>query len=236
MDVEGHLANCFWVDARYRIAYKNFGDVVIFYPTYLTNRYKMSFVPFTGVNNHHQSILFGCALLWDETQETFEWLLRTWQEAMFGVMPHTIITDQDAAITNAVANVFPNCAHHFCMWHIEKKIPEYLSHVYYDFDDFKTKFSKCLHGTTTPEEFEATWIDIMKNNNLEENSWLQRIYAIREKWIPTYVRRNFCAGMSTTQRGESMNNFFKDYLNSSTPMSVFVAQYDKAIDARDMIK
>lgn len=31
--------------------------------TYLTNRYSMPFVPFTGVNNHHQSIMFGCALL-----------------------------------------------------------------------------------------------------------------------------------------------------------------------------
>ncbi|XP_049374825.1 protein FAR1-RELATED SEQUENCE 1-like [Solanum verrucosum] len=38
--------------------------------------------------------------------------------------------------------------------------------------------------------------------------------------------------MSTSQRSESMNKFFKDYLNSSTPMSVFVVQYDKAIDAR----
>ncbi|PHT87839.1 hypothetical protein T459_09945 [Capsicum annuum] len=72
MDVDGRLANCFWVDARSRIAYKNFGEVVVFDPTYLTNKYKMTFVPFTGVNNHHQSILFGCALLWDETQDTFE--------------------------------------------------------------------------------------------------------------------------------------------------------------------
>ncbi|XP_049374048.1 protein FAR1-RELATED SEQUENCE 5-like [Solanum verrucosum] len=38
--------------------------------------------------------------------------------------------------------------------------------------------------------------------------------------------------MSTSQRSESMNKFFKDYLNSSTPMSIFVVQYDKAIDAR----
>ncbi|KAL3532061.1 hypothetical protein ACH5RR_005582 [Cinchona calisaya] len=38
--------------------------------------------------------------------------------------------------------------------------------------------------------------------------------------------------MSTTQRNESMNKFFKDYLNSSTPMSKFVVQYDKAIEAR----
>ncbi|KAM3252772.1 protein FAR1-RELATED SEQUENCE 5-like [Capsicum annuum] len=115
MDVEGHLGNYFWIDARSRVAYKNFGDVVLFDPAYLTNKYKMPFIPFIGVNNYFQSILFGCAFLWDETEETFRWLLHTWQEAMFGVVPRTIITDQDAAITNVVAKVFSNSAHHFCM-------------------------------------------------------------------------------------------------------------------------
>ncbi|KAG5612502.1 hypothetical protein H5410_023783, partial [Solanum commersonii] len=133
------------------------------------------------------------------------------------------ILDPPLAITNAVAKLTMNTpsAHHFCIWHIEKKIPEYLSHVFHEFDDFTSEFSKCLHCTTTPEEFETAWIDIMK-----------MIYAIREKWIPAYVQTTFYAGMSTTQRSESMNKYFKDYLNSSTPMSVFVTQYDKVIDAR----
>lgn len=124
MEVDMQLANCFWVDSRSRMAYKYFGDVVTFDPTYLTNRYKMPFVPFTGVNHHQQSILFGCALLWDETEESFVWLLNTWLEVMSGVCPKTIITDQNAAITNAVAKVFPEVNHHYCMWHILKKVPE----------------------------------------------------------------------------------------------------------------
>lgn len=71
IDTEGRLAICFWVDSRSKMAYKYFGDVVTFDLTYLTNKYKMPFVPFTGVNHHQQSILFGCALLWDETIESF---------------------------------------------------------------------------------------------------------------------------------------------------------------------
>ena len=49
----------------------------------------------------------------------------------------------------------------------------------------------------------------------------------REKWIPAYLRRSFCAVMSTTQRSESMNKFFKGYVCSSTMISDFVHQYER---------
>jgi len=107
VDVEGKLANCFWVDSRSRMTYKYFGDVVTFDQTYLTNKYKMSFAPFIGVNHHQQSILFGCALLWDEIEESVVWLVSTWLETMDGFSPNTIITDQDTSISNVVAKFFP---------------------------------------------------------------------------------------------------------------------------------
>ncbi|XP_022853627.1 protein FAR1-RELATED SEQUENCE 5-like [Olea europaea var. sylvestris] len=39
-------------DNRCRQAYKEFGDVVTFDTTYLTNKYDMPFAPFVGVNHH----------------------------------------------------------------------------------------------------------------------------------------------------------------------------------------
>ncbi|XP_074323133.1 protein FAR1-RELATED SEQUENCE 3-like [Apium graveolens] len=65
-DEELRLKCLLRVDPRSWLAYKNFVNVVAFDITYRTNRYDMSFVPFTGVNHHYQSVLFGFALMRDE--------------------------------------------------------------------------------------------------------------------------------------------------------------------------
>lgn len=107
VDDEDRLSSVFWVDTRSRIAYNFFCDVVALDMMYQVNQYKMPFAPLTGVDHHKQSVLFGCALLTDETESTFTWLFTSWLEAMSGRQPGSIITDYDSAITRAVQNVFP---------------------------------------------------------------------------------------------------------------------------------
>lgn len=65
------LRSVFWADGRAKAAYLQFCDVLVFDVTYKTNKFKMPFAPFTGVNHHLQSSLFGRALLEDETGEIF---------------------------------------------------------------------------------------------------------------------------------------------------------------------
>ncbi|XP_042974734.1 protein FAR1-RELATED SEQUENCE 5-like [Carya illinoinensis] len=232
VDENGCMGSCFWTDARSRSAYQYFGDVVTFDAKYLTNVYKMPFVPFSGVNHHHQTIMFGCALLVNETAESYIWLLRTWQEAMLGRAPSTIITDDDKAMAKAIAEVLPNTTHRLCLWHILQKFPEHLAHVYNKFPEFQKEFHHCIHEIVTSDEFEEEWVSIVVKYGLVGNDWLQNLYNRREKWVPAYLRTTFCAGMSTTQRSESMNKFFKDYVRASTMVSDFVHQYEKALDAR----
>ena len=59
VDHTGTLRSVFWADERAISSYLNFSDVVIFNTTYRTNHLNLSFAPFTGVNHHRQSILFG---------------------------------------------------------------------------------------------------------------------------------------------------------------------------------
>nr|CAD1819725.1 unnamed protein product [Ananas comosus var. bracteatus] len=81
------VTNAFWADARARTAYRYFGDAVTFDTTYKKNKYMMPFVTFSGVNHHLQPVIFGCALLVDETEFSFIWLFETWLAAMGGQAP-----------------------------------------------------------------------------------------------------------------------------------------------------
>ncbi|XP_077223960.1 protein FAR1-RELATED SEQUENCE 5-like [Tasmannia lanceolata] len=90
-------------------------------------KFKMPFAPFTGVNHHRQSTLFGCALLADEREETFTWLFEQWLTCMFGKAPCAIITDMDGAMRNAIRKVLPQTRHRFCSWYIKKHLLEHVA-------------------------------------------------------------------------------------------------------------
>ncbi|XP_042965407.1 protein FAR1-RELATED SEQUENCE 5-like [Carya illinoinensis] len=169
-------------DPRSRAAYQYFGDVVTFDTTYLTNRYGMPFAPFVSVNHHGQSILLGAGLISSEDTETFAWLFRTWLQCMDGIAPKAIITNQDRVMKNAIALVFPETRHRFCLWHILKKVPEKLgSYVAYK-SGLKTGLMKCVYDTQSSEDFEKCWAEFINTFELHENAWLNSLYAERDHW------------------------------------------------------
>ncbi|KAL8464345.1 hypothetical protein ACS0TY_034028 [Phlomoides rotata] len=124
IDDEGRLRNILWIHPRSRAAYKYFHDVVSFDTIYLVNRYEMPFGAFVGINHHGKSILLGCALLTQETIDSFKWLFKNWIEAMGGVHPKAIITDQCDNIKGAVRDVLQNTFPRYFLWHIMSKLPK----------------------------------------------------------------------------------------------------------------
>ena len=91
-DSEGRLMNVFWADARSRAAFKDFGDIVTFDTSDLTNGYRMPFAPFVGVNHHSSSILLGCGLISYKDTDTFVWLFKCWVKCM-GSPPSASLMD-----------------------------------------------------------------------------------------------------------------------------------------------
>ncbi|XP_042983323.1 protein FAR-RED IMPAIRED RESPONSE 1-like [Carya illinoinensis] len=48
-------------------------------------------------------------------------------------------------------------------------------------------------------------------------------------WVPVYLKNTFWAGMSTTQRSESMNAFFDGYVHSGTTLKEFIDQFNNVL-------
>jgi hypothetical protein len=82
----------------------------------------MIFVPFTGVDHHNRCVSFGAGLLYDETVDSYVWLLQMFIRA-HKRQPSLVLTDQDASMRKAVSTVFNTSAHRLCMWHIMRKLP-----------------------------------------------------------------------------------------------------------------
>nr|XP_011468528.1 PREDICTED: protein FAR1-RELATED SEQUENCE 5-like [Fragaria vesca subsp. vesca] len=187
----------------------------------------MIFAPFVGVNHHGQTTVFGCAFLSDETFDSFVWLLNTWLAAMPRGAPNVIITDQDQAMSKAIAHVLPNTFHRYCIWHILKKFPEKTNAAfmknYYEF------FKKCIWDSECPEEFEKRWFEELENSEQTNNEWLGKMYELREKWIPAYVKKYFSAGMSSSQRVESEHAFFKRYCSKENSLMDFATRFNRAV-------
>jgi hypothetical protein len=58
VDDKSNLRRVFWSDSTARRNYSAFGDAVSYDPTYRTNKYRMIFTPFTGVDNHNKFVTF----------------------------------------------------------------------------------------------------------------------------------------------------------------------------------
>ncbi|KAF5447330.1 hypothetical protein F2P56_032889 [Juglans regia] len=148
---------------------------------------------------------------------------------MDGIASKAIITDQDRAMKNAIAIVFPESRNRFCLWHILKKVPEKLGCYGSYKTGMKTALITCVYNIQTPEEFENCWDELISMYSLHENVWLQSLYTEREHWVPAFLKNIFWAGMSTTQWSESMNAFFDGYVDAKTNLKEFVNQYDNAL-------
>ncbi|KAF7114848.1 hypothetical protein RHSIM_RhsimUnG0075000 [Rhododendron simsii] len=93
-----------------------------------------------------------------ETEDTYNWVLSTFVEAMDGKRPMSVVTNGDLAMQNAIRNIFPDARHRLCSWHLERHaaknvhIPEFI----YD-------FTTLMQMECDVEEFETIWADMRES-------------------------------------------------------------------------
>lgn len=231
VDVDGQLTNFFWADGRNIMDYYYFGDVVCFDMSYKANDHRRPFASFIGVNHHKQAVIFGAALLYDESLESFKWLFETFKSVMCGKQPKTFFSDQCTEIADAIAAVWPGTNYLPCVWHIFQNATKELNYVIQASETFMPDFCHCVYDCEVEEEFLSAWEVMLEKYDLKENEWLAKLYNKKEKWALVY-NRVFSADIQNTLRNESLNSMLKKCLSSEVDLLRLFEKYKQLVDER----
>ncbi|XP_016192111.1 protein FAR-RED IMPAIRED RESPONSE 1-like [Arachis ipaensis] len=225
LDEERRLHNIFWCDGTSRHDYSVFGDVLGFDATYGRNRYKCPLVIFSGLDHHMRTVVFGCAILSNEVEKSYVWLLRAFLEAMKGQEPKSVLTDGDLTMKNAINAVFPNAHHRLCSWHLLQNATARIGRPM-----FLRKFRVCLMGDLEVDEFENLWSDIVEEFGLQQNPWILDMYERKHMWANAYIRGKFFAGLKTTSRCEALNMQIGKFIGNGYNLHEFIEHFQHYLE------
>src|SRR3989440_65888 len=220
------LQQAIWMYPEQKMNYCRFNDIVIFDNTYKTNRFGMPFGIFTGVNNHGQSICFAGTIMCDESTDSFIWTFNAFMKMVNNHAPKALLTDEDHAIIRAVSQIFEplGTKHALCLWHLLKNITKNLNGILgVKWLEFIKSFYKCI-DEYEEEGFLNRW-EQLKANYPAAVKYLSKMDKNLKYWAPCYNRKIFMADMTTTRRGESMNNLMKGYMDATTSLTTFLKAF-----------
>ncbi|CAA6666298.1 unnamed protein product [Spirodela intermedia] len=206
-----------------------FGDVVVFDTSYHLYAYNRPLGVWLGVDNHGNTIFFGCVILRDETSHSYTWALQSFMHLMNGRLPQTLFTDLDLELTDAVLREWPFTKHVFSIWHVLSKFPSWFSALTYRYEKFKSEIHR-LYYLDTVEEFEHNWQHMVMEFGLMTDRHINLLFSHRASWALPYLRGSFSAGLNTIGVSMSITSFFKEFLNSKTRLKDFVEQVCLAVD------
>ena len=183
---------------------------------------------FLGFDNHRKSVLFGAALLYDETSATFDWLFPTFLKCMSNKKPQTIYTDQAGALLKSIPNVFQGVFHGLCSWHMgenaKKNLGSRANSAFFD------ELTNLVSNVEDESDFDYNWDQMMKNcfngRPTSDFKWLVQTHSNRMHWSSVWVRSHFTAGLKTTQLSESFNAFLRGFLQPDHSLVRFFSHFN----------
>ncbi|CAB4392780.1 unnamed protein product [Rhizophagus irregularis] len=235
VDVDtNELLQVIWMYPDQKRYYSRFLDVIVFDNTYKVNRFNMPFWIFTGINNFGQSVCFAGTLMCRETIDSFVWVFNTFLKFVNNYSPKVMLTDEDKAISQAIEITLfgQNTKHVLCIWHLWKNVIKNIANVLgTKWREFTKSFYDCIREYEV-DNFIIKWQQL-KENFPDSKSHLERIDKIKEKWAPCFIRDTFLVDMTSTQRGESMNNLMKGYMDASHSLLDFLKAFESALEQRE---
>ncbi|XP_078446077.1 protein FAR1-RELATED SEQUENCE 5-like isoform X2 [Wolffia australiana] len=230
----GFMGNVFWADARARMAYHFFGDAVFLDTAALAaDKGLIPLVAFAGVNHHLQPVVFGCALLVDDSEASLAWLFETWLAAMADRAPVSLTTELSPTMAAAAAKALPATRHRFCRRSVLARLREELADVAAaHLAALERDLACCLDAASDScEAFESCWDALLDRYRLRGRPLLQSLHGLRHRWAPPYLRDAFFADvLGAPPRPDSVVLASAEkYLGAKTPLRVAVRQLAQAL-------
>lgn len=184
---ESHLRNIVWADYRCRQSYKEFGDVVTFDTTYLTNKYDMPLAPFIDINHQGRSTLLGCGLVSTKTRIL-----------LCDCSGHNFSTNMVKIHMESLQIKIGSCKMRFKLFFqiqnidvlVLNKMPEKFG---YHVD--KNSIFGAIHGlvydSQSTREFKDGWTVMIDAYDLNENDWLSKLYENRGHRFSMFLKTTF---------------------------------------------
>ncbi|CAG8601231.1 6273_t:CDS:10 [Cetraspora pellucida] len=158
----------------------------------------------------------------DKSEKSYTWIIEQFASLIFfDIFSYVFVTDNEAALINAIRKIFSRSEHLLCTWHVLNNFKKNLR-KYFNNDSFD-KIIKIVDSFIHSRDCEALDTAITAYNklallSLNENEVLKyfgRMMKVREKWIGIYTSRIMHFGATTMQHVEGTHLAIKHVLETS---------------------
>lgn len=132
--------------------------------TYKTNQYKLPLLIITGITPLNSTFYVAFSFLEHKKEPDYTFLLKALQQTYINFNlpdPRIILSDDDKALQNSIAVVYPHSINLLCIWHVNKNIKAHLK--------------KLIRVKELVDEAMALWMTVLQANTEEEleEHWAQ---------------------------------------------------------------
>ncbi|CAB4405904.1 unnamed protein product [Rhizophagus irregularis] len=227
---ERRLNSLFWMSPNQINAYERYHDIVIVDTTSKTNQFDMILMLIIVVDNNFRNIIVAAAILEDETEATFTWILQELKNSC-DFTPTVLYSDADPALISAIKTNYLETHHFHCIFHIDLNLKKNLKGKLRDqFKLFHARFLE-MRNSLCHKTFEIKWNTLIDEFPACEQYLTRALYPCKSSWTCYAINQNFTAGIQSTQRVKSINKIIKDTrLNRSSYLTDVVKEVQKIFD------
>ena len=203
-------------------------NVLLFDPTYQTNRHGMKLACFVSISPDGASVILAACVLNYERAEDIQWAFECFHE-VFKKAPNVLFTDDGGNIKTAFREIslpglqWSQVTHLLCVFHISKNIFENLSKLFSDRDLWKKFFSLFWriaketdsNSVSAWDEDWASLNEFLDASGASSDSisrgkrWLAGLGERRTQWAARWTWGHLTYLIHSTQRSEAINSAVK---------------------------